>query len=129
MGIGFDFSAYFVRDPQHLVRVMSTNPSYLRTAHDAEVRNLRDWGIPLGRGFRALKAFFHLVDEGAAGSARASAGIWRTPAGSRPRSTRRRGGSGSRRSRCSSSACATSLRRTSTTRRGSPRTTSRSPRA
>jgi aromatic-L-amino-acid/L-tryptophan decarboxylase len=67
MGIGFDFSAYFVRDPQHLVRVMSTNPSYLRTAHDAEVRNLRDWGIPLGRRFRALKAFFHLVDEGAAG--------------------------------------------------------------
>jgi len=64
MGIGFDFSAYFVRDPQHLVRVMSTNPSYLRTAHDAEVRNLRDWGIPLGRRFRALKAWFHLVDVG-----------------------------------------------------------------
>ena len=42
MGIGFDFSAYFVRDPQHLVRVMSTNPSYLRTSRDAEVRNLRD---------------------------------------------------------------------------------------
>ncbi|HUL58490.1 MAG TPA: pyridoxal-dependent decarboxylase [Anaeromyxobacteraceae bacterium] len=64
MGIGFDFSAYFVRDPQHLVRVMSTNPSYLRTAHDAEVRNLRDWGIPLGRRFRALKGWLHLVDEG-----------------------------------------------------------------
>jgi aromatic-L-amino-acid decarboxylase len=64
MGIGFDFSAYYVRDPQHLVRVMSTNPSYLRTAHDAEVRNLRDWGIPLGRRFRALKAWFHLVDAG-----------------------------------------------------------------
>ncbi|HSN93208.1 MAG TPA: pyridoxal-dependent decarboxylase [Anaeromyxobacteraceae bacterium] len=64
MGIGFDFSAYFVRDPQHLVRAMSTNPSYLRTAHDAEVRNLRDWGIPLGRRFRALKAWFHLVDAG-----------------------------------------------------------------
>ena len=67
MGIGFDFSAYFVRDPQHLVRVMSTNPSYLRTAHDGAVNNLRDWGIPLGRRFRALKAWFHLVDEGVAG--------------------------------------------------------------
>ena len=29
MGVGFDFSAYYVRDPEHLVRVMSTNPSYL----------------------------------------------------------------------------------------------------
>jgi aromatic-L-amino-acid decarboxylase len=67
MGIGFDFSAYFIRDPQHLVRVMSTNPSYLRTAHDGAVNNLRDWGIPLGRRFRALKAWFHLVDEGVAG--------------------------------------------------------------
>jgi aromatic-L-amino-acid decarboxylase len=64
MGIGFDFSAYYVRDPQHLVRVMSTNPSYLRTAHDGAVTNFRDWGIPLGRRFRALKAWFHLVDEG-----------------------------------------------------------------
>ena len=31
---GFDFSAYYVRDPEHLIRVMSTNPSYLRTAQD-----------------------------------------------------------------------------------------------
>jgi aromatic-L-amino-acid decarboxylase len=67
MGVGFDFSAYFVRDPQHLVRVMSTNPSYLRTARDGEVRNLRDWGIPLGRRFRALKAWLHLLDEGVEG--------------------------------------------------------------
>ncbi len=65
MGIGFDFSAYFVRDPEHLVRVMSTNPSYLRTAQDGLVANFRDWGIPLGRRFRALKGWFHLVDEGA----------------------------------------------------------------
>jgi aromatic-L-amino-acid decarboxylase len=67
MGAGFDLSAYFVRDPQHLVRVMSTNPSYLRTAQDGEVRNLRDWGIPLGRRFRALKLWFHLLDEGVDG--------------------------------------------------------------
>jgi aromatic-L-amino-acid decarboxylase len=67
MGIGFDFSAYFVRDPQHLVRVMSTNPSYLRTSRDAEVRNFRDWGIPLGRRFRALKAWLHLLDVGVDG--------------------------------------------------------------
>jgi len=67
MGVGFDLSAYFVRDPQHLVRVMSTNPSYLRTAQDGVVANFRDWGIPLGRRFRALKLYLHLMDEGVAG--------------------------------------------------------------
>jgi aromatic-L-amino-acid/L-tryptophan decarboxylase len=55
LGAAFDCSLYYVRDPQHLVRVMSTNPSYLQTAADAHVKNLRDWGIPLGRRFRALK--------------------------------------------------------------------------
>ncbi len=66
MGIGFDFSAFFVRDAEHLVRVMSTNPAYLRTAQDGAVPNFRDWGIPLGRRFRALKAWFHIADEGVA---------------------------------------------------------------
>ena len=64
LGIGFDFSAYYVRDVAHLVAVMSTSPSYLRTAQDGRVANLRDWGIPLGRRFRALKGYFHLMDEG-----------------------------------------------------------------
>jgi len=67
MGVGFDFSAYFVRDPQHLIRVMSTNPSYLRTAHDGEVKNFRDWHIPLGRRFRALKFWFVLHEQGVGG--------------------------------------------------------------
>jgi len=67
MGAGFDLSAYYVRDPEHLVRVMSTNPSYLRTAQDGLVRNLRDWGIPLGRRFRALKLWFLLRSEGVEG--------------------------------------------------------------
>ncbi len=64
LGTGFDLSAYYVRDPEHLVRVMSTDPSYLRTAQDGRVRNLRDWGIPLGRRFRALKLWFLLRDCG-----------------------------------------------------------------
>lgn len=67
MGVGFDCSAYFVKDPQHLIRVMSTNPSYLRTAQDGEVRNLRDWGVPLGRRFRSLKLWFLLRDLGVEG--------------------------------------------------------------
>ena len=67
MGTGFDLSAYFVKDPEHLIRVMSTNPSYLRTEQDDQVKNLRDWGIPLGRRFRALKLWFLIRDQGVAG--------------------------------------------------------------
>jgi aromatic-L-amino-acid decarboxylase len=67
MGVGFDFSAYYARDPQHLIRVMSTNPSYLRTAQDGAVKNFRDWHIPLGRRFRALKLWFYLLDVGVEG--------------------------------------------------------------
>lgn len=64
LGIVFDCTMYYVRDPEHLVRVMSTNPSYLRSAADAEVKNLRDWGIPLGRRFRALKLWFAIREQG-----------------------------------------------------------------
>ncbi|MGH8298757.1 MAG: pyridoxal phosphate-dependent decarboxylase family protein [Steroidobacteraceae bacterium] len=67
LGASFDCSTYFVRDPQHLVRVMSTNPSYLRTAADARVRNFRDWGIPLGRRFRALKLWLLIREQGVQG--------------------------------------------------------------
>ena len=64
LGIAFDCSLYYVRDPQHLVRVMSTNPSYLQSSADDQVRNLRDWGIPLGRRFRALKFWFAIREQG-----------------------------------------------------------------
>ena len=46
---------------------MSTNPSYLQTAADAQVKNLRDWGLPLGRRFRALKLWFLIREQGVAG--------------------------------------------------------------
>jgi aromatic-L-amino-acid decarboxylase len=64
LGVTFDASLYYVRDPDHLVKVMGTNPSYLQTAVDSQVRNLRDWGIPLGRRFRALKIWTHLRGQG-----------------------------------------------------------------
>jgi aromatic-L-amino-acid decarboxylase len=67
MGAGFDCSAYYCRDPEHLIRVMGTNPAYLRTQQDGQVTNYRDWHIQLGRRFRALKLWFHIVDEGVAG--------------------------------------------------------------
>lgn len=65
LGVAFDCSLHFVRDPDHLVRVLSTNPSYLRTAVDNQVKNYRDWGIPLGRRFRALKVWSLLRTHGA----------------------------------------------------------------
>lgn len=67
LGAAFDCSLYYVRDPQHLMRVMSTNPSYLQTAVDRQVKNLRDWGIPLGRRFRALKLWFLIREQGVEG--------------------------------------------------------------
>ncbi|HVZ01404.1 MAG TPA: pyridoxal-dependent decarboxylase [Dongiaceae bacterium] len=65
LGASFDCSVYLVQDPEHLVRVMSTNPSYLQSSVDGRVANLRDWGIPLGRRFRALKLWFLLRSSGA----------------------------------------------------------------
>jgi aromatic-L-amino-acid decarboxylase len=67
LGAAFDCSLYYVRDPQHLIRVMGTNPSYLQSGVDNQVRNLRDWGIPLGRRFRALKLWCLIREQGVEG--------------------------------------------------------------
>src|SRR5712664_203450 len=67
LGAAFDCSVYLIADPQHLVRVMSTNPSYLQSSVDARVKNLRDWGVPLGRRFRALKLWCLIREQGVAG--------------------------------------------------------------
>jgi aromatic-L-amino-acid decarboxylase len=67
MGTVLDCSLFYVQDPELLVRVMSTSPSYLRSAAAAageSVTEYRDWGIPLGRRFRALKLWFHLRLDG-----------------------------------------------------------------
>jgi aromatic-L-amino-acid decarboxylase len=65
MGTVLDCSLLYVADPAHLIRVMSTSPSYLKSAVDGEVTQYKDWGIPLGRRFRALKLWFHLRLDGA----------------------------------------------------------------
>jgi aromatic-L-amino-acid decarboxylase len=67
LGTVFDCSLFYVRDTQHLVRVMSTSPSYLRTAADGTATNYRDWGIALGRRFRALKLWCLIRAEGVSG--------------------------------------------------------------
>ncbi|MCJ7580884.1 MAG: aminotransferase class I/II-fold pyridoxal phosphate-dependent enzyme [Candidatus Aminicenantes bacterium] len=63
----FDCSAYFVRDSGALIRTFEIYPEYLKTGMDAEVNNYRDWGIQLGRRFRALKLWFVLRNYGVTG--------------------------------------------------------------
>jgi len=67
LGAAFDCTLYYVRDVEHLVRVMGTNPSYLQSAADNRVKNYRDWGIPLGRRFRALKLWTLIREQGVVG--------------------------------------------------------------
>ncbi len=55
MFTNFDCSAYFVRDAASLIRTFEILPEYLKTRTRGMVNDYRDWGIPLGRRFRALK--------------------------------------------------------------------------
>jgi aromatic-L-amino-acid decarboxylase len=64
MGTVLDTSIFHIRDVDLLIQVMSTNPTYLWSKADGEVTQFRDWGIPLGRRFRALKALFQLRLDG-----------------------------------------------------------------
>jgi aromatic-L-amino-acid/L-tryptophan decarboxylase len=67
MFTNFDCSAYFVRDKESLVRTFEILPEYLKTASGNRVNNYRDWGIPLGRRFRALKLWFVIRSFGVEG--------------------------------------------------------------
>ncbi|MCI0728580.1 MAG: aminotransferase class I/II-fold pyridoxal phosphate-dependent enzyme, partial [Chloroflexi bacterium] len=51
-----DCSAFYVRDPHLLRRTFSLVPDYLQTSE--EVTNYMDWGVQLGRRFRALKLWW-----------------------------------------------------------------------
>jgi aromatic-L-amino-acid decarboxylase len=61
----FDCTAHWVKDPPALVRTLSVLPPYLRSAETGRVIDYRDWGVPLGRRFRALKLWFVLRSYGA----------------------------------------------------------------
>ena len=69
MFTNFDCSAFWVADRQELVRTLSVLPPYLRDTASAsgDVVDYRDWHVPLGRRFRALKLMFVLRSYGAQG--------------------------------------------------------------
>ena len=67
MFTNFDCSAYFVRDRDALIRTFEIHPEYLKTKDGSRVNNYRDWGIQLGRRFRALKLWFVLRTYGVKG--------------------------------------------------------------
>jgi len=60
----FDCTAYFVKDKEALVRTFEILPEYLKTQSRGKVNDYRDWGIPMGRRFRALKLWFVIRNFG-----------------------------------------------------------------
>src|SRR6185369_561414 len=58
MGVPIDLSVLYTRRPEVFKRAFSLIPEFLRTAEDSRVVNLMDYGVPLGRRFRALKLWF-----------------------------------------------------------------------
>jgi aromatic-L-amino-acid decarboxylase len=67
MFTNFDCSLYFIKDKRSLINTFSIQPEYLKTEEDKLVNNYRDWGVPLGRRFRALKLWFVIRTYGVAG--------------------------------------------------------------
>lgn len=53
-----DLSAFYTRRPDILKRAFSLVPEYLKTADNPRALNMMDYGVPLGRRFRALKLWF-----------------------------------------------------------------------
>ncbi|HDZ41887.1 MAG TPA: aspartate aminotransferase family protein [Bacteroidetes bacterium] len=67
MFTNFDCSACFVKDAGRLIKTFEILPEYLKTRTRGKVNDYRDWGIPLGRRFRALKLWFVIRSYGLEG--------------------------------------------------------------
>lgn len=69
MFTNFDCDAFYVADRGPLIRALSVLPEYLRNAasESGAVIDYRDWQIPLGRRFRALKLWFVIRHYGTEG--------------------------------------------------------------
>ena len=66
MGINFDCNLFWIADRAALIGALSVLPPYLASeaAQSGAALDYRDWGIPLGRRFRALKLWFSLRTDG-----------------------------------------------------------------
>ncbi len=69
MFTNFDCDCFYVADREALVRALTVLPEYLRNpaTESGAVIDYRDWQIPLGRRFRALKLWFVIRHYGAEG--------------------------------------------------------------
>jgi aromatic-L-amino-acid decarboxylase len=67
MGVNFDCDLFYTADRAALLGALSILPEYLRSqaAQSGAAIDYRDWQIPLGRRFRALKLWFTLRTGGA----------------------------------------------------------------
>ncbi len=68
MGVVFDCDLFYTADRAALLGALSILPEYLRSkaAESGAAIDYRDWQIPLGRRFRALKLWFTIRTGGAA---------------------------------------------------------------
>ena len=68
MGVNFDCDLYWTSERAALLGALSILPEYLRSkaAEGGDAIDYRDWGVPLGRRFRALKLWFVLRCDGVA---------------------------------------------------------------
>ena len=69
MFTNFDCDCFFVADRAALIRTLSILPEYLRNqaTESGAVIDYRDWQVPLGRRFRALKLWFVIRHYGVEG--------------------------------------------------------------
>jgi len=67
MFTNFDCTAYYVKDTLSLIKTLEVLPEYLKTNTRGMVNDYRDWGVPLGRRFRALKLWFVIRSYGLEG--------------------------------------------------------------